>query len=101
MNQNHEKLVTMGGMPIGSSQRLKSIHPCGWTRVGLSARHNVKVKNQWEEKNSSFFLVFIIYKKEIQNNFRCKKYVHNMLIVYVWKLIHWEDQDMLALDWQS
>ena len=24
-----------------------------------------------------------------------------MLIVYVWKLIHWEDQDMLALDWQS
>ena len=52
-------------------------------------------------KNSNFFGVFIIYKKEIQNNFRCKKYVHNMLIVYVWKLIHWEDQDMLALDWQS
>ena len=24
-----------------------------------------------------------------------------MLIVYAWKLIHWEDQDMLALDWQS
>ena len=30
-----------------------------------------------------------------------KKYVHNMLIVYAWKVIHWEDQDMLALDWQS
>ena len=24
-----------------------------------------------------------------------------MLIVYAWKLIHWEDQDMLALYWQS
>ena len=24
-----------------------------------------------------------------------------MSIVYAWKLIYWEDQDMLALDWQS
>ena len=54
-----------------------------------------------DTKKTGFFEVLIIYKKEIQKNFRCKKYVHNMLIVYAWKLIHWEDQDMLALYWQS
>ena len=43
----------------------------------------------------------MIYKREFRKISAAKKYVHNMLIVYAWKLIHWEDQDMLALDWQS